>query len=303
MKCCESIVTDLLAREGKSLEELKASAKQWWKEQAQHDREQLQKDHEALLQSQKLPETPQAKSESTPIKPAPERHDASPVKPLSSILNVPKLFASPHTTKQVADLWVAYHTMQSEGTGKGFISASMPTETYTKMTSLAQKYSSLVVPLPRPKDSSEPEDNGDPYEFFFMQWDFHHRPPHPTAMQELFVSPASAASSNPPISTIIFTPLQEYKLRGTYATPFLVLTNYTDLASTHDVVLLRGEITPSSSGSSFLLKQEDAQYLAMALQKFFLWDEKDGEGKRLLQTFHERPEEFRWEELIQHSRL
>lgn len=217
-----------------------------------------------------------------------------------------KVLASPHTPKQIADLWVSYHALRADGSGKGYISASIPTEIYTEMASLAKQYSSLVVPLPRPKDANAPaSENSDPYEFYFLQWDFHHSPPQPTPEQ--FSDPfyrLPTSSPNPRISTIIFTPLQEYKLRGAYATPYLVLTNYTDLASTHDLVLLRGEITPSPSNpNGHMLKQEDAHTLAMTLQKFFLWGDRGGQGKELLKTFHERPEEFKWEELIEYARL
>jgi len=118
---------------------------------------------------------------------------------------------------------------------------------------------------------------------------------------------------NPQISTVLFTTLQEYKSKGSYATPYLVLTHYTDLARTHGIVLMRGEITPTSTPSDggvdgrYKLTQKDGQLLSMALQKFYLWDgtrkaEQIGEeGERLLKIFHEKPEEFKWEELLKHA--
>ena len=139
-----------------------------------------------------------------------------------------------------------------------------------------------------------------------MEWSFHGAP-KPTTL-DLFAKPAP--SNNPQVSTVLFTPLQEYKQRASFATPYLVLTNYTDLASSHGIVLLRGEITPSTSGSidaggdgRYMLSQQDAQLLAMGIQKFYLWSEEQGKRERelLLKTFHDRPEEFKWEELLKHT--
>lgn len=103
-------------------------------------------------------------------------------------------------------------------------------------------------------------------------------------------------------------------MRQSFATPYLVLTFYTDLASSHGTVLMRGEITPatagavagSDAGGRHMLSQEDAQLLAMEVQKFYLWGEGRAEGKegeRLLKVFHEKPEEFKWEELLKHADL
>jgi len=103
-------------------------------------------------------------------------------------------------------------------------------------------------------------------------------------------------------------------MRASFATPYLVLTFYTDLASTHGTVLMRGEITPAAAAGAsdpvgrHMLSQEDAQLLAMEVQKFYLWGEPGTEGEereaeRLLKVFHERPEEFQWEELLKHAEL
>lgn len=183
------------------------------------------------------------------------------------------------------------------------------------MAATGSKYSSFVVPVPRPKNSddiSSVQEKGEEmaYEFYFLQWDFHGYPPVPSAIDDPFNPPRPDPSAGiPQTSTVLFTPLQEYKSRGSYATPYLVLTHYTDLAKTHGVVLMRGEITPSSAQAGtgvdgrYMLSQEDGQLLSMALQKFYLWDAKDSEGAgaQLLQTFHEKPESFNWEDLLKHA--
>ena len=46
---------------------------------------------------------------------------------------------------------------------------------------------------------------------------------------------------------VMYTPLAEYKLRQLFAQPTLILTHYTDLANSHGLVLMRGDITPSAA--------------------------------------------------------
>jgi len=182
------------------------------------------------------------------------------------------------------------------------------------MASIGGRYSSFVVPIPRIRNPTEIPVEGEEdtaYEFYFLQWNFHDVPSIPSATEDPFSTSAPYTGSNPPTSTILFTPLQEYKMRGTYATPYLVLTHYTDLAHTHGTVLMRGEITPASASGGggevdgrYMLSQEDAQLLSMAAQKFYLWGEQGQgmEGEKLLKCFHETPGDFKWEELLKHAK-
>lgn len=57
-----------------------------------------------------------------------------------------------------------------------------------------------------------------------------------------------------------------------------------------------------------MLTQADAQVLALALQKFYLWNTADdpsqpSEGERLLRAFHETPQNFKWEDLLKFQNL
>lgn len=229
--------------------------------------------------------------------------------PLSSILNFERLLATPHTAEQVSALWTAFHASRSGGTGRGFICASIPRETYDSMIGVAQRFPRFIIPLPR-LTTAEDTDNGDSkkaYEFYVLQWDFYDAPPPPSVSVDLFaprVPPQGDKSLNPRLSTAIFTPLVEYKLRQTFATPYLVLTFYPDLAQSHGLVLLRGEITPSaakaSSAGDYLLSQQDAQLLTHGLQRFYLWGSSE-EREKLLADFNERPGEFKWEDLLKHG--
>ena len=228
--------------------------------------------------------------------------------------------ATPHTPSQISALWTAYHASRTKGTGRGYICASLPLESYNAMTRVAKKYPVFVVPVPREStpDRSAGESTGTAHEFFFLQWDFHPAPPAPSVAEPSPFEPVMSGSSyniSEP-STVLFTPLQEYKLRTSFATPYLVLTFYTDMSQSHGIVLLRGEITPSTSAAAqpgqepserFLLNQVDAQLLAMGLQRFYLWGEgrKGGDhditAEALLKRFHEEPEKFSWQDLLKSS--
>lgn len=193
------------------------------------------------------------------------------------------------------------------------------------MVRVAKQHPVFVVPVPR-ESSQESQDpsagESTAHEFFFLQWDFHPAPPAPSATDPnpIPFEPVTAISSSPlpEPSTVLFTPLQEYKLRNSFATPYLVLTFYTDISQSHGIVLLRGEITPSTPAAAqpgketqarFLLNQVDAQLLAMGLQRFYLWGEgrKDGDNnlsaEMLLKRFHEEPEKFSWLDLIKSSNI
>jgi len=226
--------------------------------------------------------------------------------PLSSILNIPLVLSVPHTPAQISALWTAYHASRSSGTGRGYVCATVPVNLYERMARVAGKYPAFVVPVPRLGEGDKEDETA--CEFYFMQWGFHESPPTPSTSDPLAppsIHSHTSSNSNPKSSTILFAPLHEYKLRASFATPYFVVTHYTDFARTHGVVLLRGEITPSTGGlGRYFLSQEDAQILAIGVQKFYLWgagEEAEGEGARLLKVFHENPGEFQWKELLKHA--
>ena len=227
------------------------------------------------------------------------------IQPLDSIFKLDRLLKGPLDANSLSALWNAYHSSRSSGTGRGFVSAAIPVATYNHMVDNASKYPSFVVPIRRPKqETEEPTQNDSAYEFYFMEWGFHGAPPDPQTKVDPFAPPKP--STNPQTSTVLFTPLQEYKLRQSFATPYLVLTHYTDLAQSHGVVLMRGEITPATSGAGaddgrFMLSQEDAQLLGLSVQKFYLWGGGEDARTKLLRSFHESPAEFKWEELLEHA--
>ncbi|KAG9094086.1 hypothetical protein FRC07_011364 [Ceratobasidium sp. 392] len=234
------------------------------------------------------------------------RKDSSPVKPLDTILNLPKLLSTspPLTSAQLGALWTAYHARR-----EGVLCAVVPLDMYEQILARARQWSQFVVPLPRgtkPIEEGQEAEGGT--EMFFIEWGIHHSPTLPSPNTDAFGLPTSVPASeapppaghNPAIATLLFTPLQEYKHRQSFAAPHLALTFYTDLAASHGSILLRGEITPAQQGEGrWLLTQAEAQALVVAMQRLYLPGNE--EAKELLRCFHERPEEFRWEKLLELS--
>lgn len=62
------------------------------------------------------------------------------------------------------------------------------------------------------------------------------------------LNPVPTPPPNLPATTVLFTPLAEYQMRHEFAQPALILTHYTDLAQSHGLVLMRGDLTPSTDG-------------------------------------------------------
>lgn len=101
----------------------------------------------------------------------------------------------------------------------------------------------------------------------------------------------------PSPSTVLFTPLAEYQSRQSFAQPYLILTHYTDLARSHGVVLMRGEVSDNVA-----LSAVDAQVLSVRLQLFYnhkgVGGDREIARRELLECFHERPQEFDIERLV-----
>ncbi|GAA6061318.1 hypothetical protein JCM10212_003208 [Sporobolomyces blumeae] len=222
-----------------------------------------------------LPSSTQEKPTSPP---QPYKKGDSPVKPLHDIMDLSKVHDL--TSGALSQLWTTYHQ------AKGFLSAAIPTETYLRMISSARKYPLFVLPLQRDVVGEAPDgtQTEQAVEMYLLEW-------------SLLPQPANVTEPVPAPSTVLFTPLAEYKSRQEFAQPYLILTHYTDLSASHDVVLMRGEITPNVA-----LNDTDAQVLAVRMQLFYNdkaeKGEVDLERRELLRIFHEEPDKFEWQRLI-----
>ncbi|WWC91068.1 uncharacterized protein L201_006009 [Kwoniella dendrophila CBS 6074] len=255
--------------------------------------------------------------------------DRAGIKPLSSIINLPLIHLTPHDANAISQIWTAYHT-QHPTLSNSFLSATLPTSIYKSMISVAKKNPFFVLPLPRltqaeTSNGEEANKKGevqtDEYEMFYLQWIF-----HPTSTQSLPPTISSGAGNEieeelPLTSSCIFTPLEEFKKQGEWSQPYLVLTHYPELSNSHNLVLMRGEISPSSASSGsldsktnpgFLLSQQQSQLLALALQRFYCTsiepknEDEKSKQERLARAdalvgFRERPEQWSWQGLIQQA--
>jgi ATP synthase F1 complex assembly factor 1 len=89
-----------------------------------------------------------------------------------------------------------------------------------------------------------------------------------------------------------FTSLLEYKTKGSEARPFLTLTHFTELEKSKGIVLMKGEINDDPR----MIDASNAQFLAFALQQFYV--NGSDHQKDMVQKFHEKPEQFDFQELI-----
>ena len=181
------------------------------------------------------------------------------------------------------------------------------------MLNLARANPFFVLPLPRDAATDQSGTvKTDEYEMFYLQWLF-----HPTSLSSSPPSPDEHPAPLPLTSSVIFTPLEDFKKSGEWAQPRLVLTHYPELSRSHDLVLMRGEITTATaagpSGSlanpGYLLSQAQAQLLALALQRFYCADisprnesakgsEERRRRKESLKGFREKPDQWNWSGLV-----
>ncbi|KAK4147660.1 ATP11 protein-domain-containing protein [Dichotomopilus funicola] len=252
---------------------------------SQQPQQQPQPQHQATTTTSTTPQPP------TP----PKSPSSSPtgVKPLSAILNLPKVLPLPNTT--LTNLWRQHHSTHPRS-----LCAVIPASTYQTMDSLARQHPHFVLPVPHPQQGAE---------IHFCQWTWD-------------VETRSA--------TVLFTQLAEYKVRGEFAVPHTTVTHYLDLVGgrrvvkdfvkdegegqqvqegveveEEGVVLMQGMVVEDRG-----VKVEDAQWLVMCLQRFYGgWDGLGGQGgleraeerRRLLEWFGKGDERFSVEKLLEQA--
>ncbi|GJM91006.1 hypothetical protein PR202_ga07340 [Eleusine coracana subsp. coracana] len=89
---------------------------------------------------------------------------------------------------------------------------------------------------------------------------------------------------------IIFTGLEDYKARGTQASPYYTITHYTEFAETKDTVLIRGDVVFTSK-----LTDEEAKCLLETAHSFYLNDVR----YRLVERFNKETHEFEFKDVLQ----
>lgn len=214
------------------------------------------------------PAPPSASSTSDPTQPPPG------VKTLHSFLDVPKVSTLPNP--EIETLWRLRHAHNPQS-----LHFAVPATTFASLLSTAKSHPSFVLPLPRTVDDAQTEVSQSPAshqaaELHYLQ--FTHPHPHTT--------------------TLLFTTLAEFKLRGEFAAPHTTVTFHAELAESHGLVLGQGEVMENKGVSI-----DDARWLVMCMQKFYVGVGGDeGEGrKELLRLFTSGDQGFRVERLLEEA--
>ncbi|KAI5077900.1 hypothetical protein GOP47_0007724 [Adiantum capillus-veneris] len=136
--------------------------------------------------------------------------------------------------------------------GRGLVSAVINKEQFNTIQHRAKTCPFFVVPLQ--------EENG--YTSFFLQAQMPH---------------------------LLFTGLEDYKMRGTNASPYLTLAHYTELADSKGLVLVRGDIVFPSK-----LSDIQAKKLMDISHSFFLHDSRFS----IVEDFNKNSADFEFQDVL-----
>lgn len=210
--------------------------------------------------------------------------DSSPVKPLSTYLDVEKIRELP--AKEIEALWRLRFAEHPHA-----ITAAIPLETYQRIVQAARENPQFILPLPRPQTTEEaeqtPEGATGTADIHFLQWAFH--PP---------AEGSTLSPSNNHTSTVIFTNLGAYKMHGAYAQPHTTVTHHLDLADEKGLVLMHGQVIPDGGVSA-----PEATWLVSCVQRFYDFEgQASGRKSELVRMFTRGDvENFKVEELLEES--
>lgn len=142
--------------------------------------------------------------------------------------------------------------------------AVIPERIYKRIETTAKRHPQFILPIPR---------EGKGAEIHFLQWTF----PTPTT------------------TTVLFTHLAEFKLRGEYAQPHTTVTHHLDMSDSKGLVLLQGSVVDGRG-----ITVDEGKWLLMCLQRFYGAEEKV-ERRKLLEQFSQGDGGFKVEELLEEA--
>lgn len=189
--------------------------------------------------------------------PTSKSSDRPGVKTLSSFIDIPKTLELPQ--KEIEYIWRLRHVSDAQS-----LCAVIPQSTYKRIEATARRHPQFILPLPREEQGAE---------IHFLQWTF----PTPTT------------------TTVLFTHLAEFKLRGEYAQPHTTITHHLDIADPKGLVLLQGTVVDGRG-----ITVDEGKWLLMCLQKFYGGEQKY-ERKKLLEQFSQGDGGFKVEELLEEA--
>lgn len=188
-----------------------------------------------------------------------------PYKTMSSFVDVEKIQELP--SKEVEFLWRARFQNREKN-----IHAILNNLQFANIYAAAFKNPSFILPLPRA--SAQTEDGSTGYEMHFVQWSF----------------------VGPQTTYCMITTVAEYKLHKEFAKPHTTLMFHQDISSTHDLVLMNGQLEQEAS-----LTLDEATLLVLNVQRFYGGIGNPEGAKRkaeLLHNFTVGSSEFDIEKLI-----
>ncbi|KAJ5577404.1 uncharacterized protein N7459_006368 [Penicillium hispanicum] len=212
--------------------------------------------------------------------------NSSPIKPLSSFLDVEKIRELP--PKEIEALWRLRHANNSTS-----ICAVVPLDTYQRIAAAARQNPQFILPLPRQQTSEPGADGAESQtsaDIHFLQWAFH--PPAEGSAS------TTAATANTHTSTVIFTHLGAFKMHGSFAQPHTTVTHHLDLADDKGIVLMHGQVVPDRGVST-----SEATWLVSCVQRFYDFEgQASGRKGELVRMFTRGDvKNFKVEELLEES--
>ncbi|KAL6851271.1 hypothetical protein ACO1O0_008399 [Amphichorda felina] len=193
------------------------------------------------------------------------------IKGLDDIIDLEKSRELPD--KELTAVWRLRHANSPNN-----ICAVVPASTYKAMEEAARTAPQFVLPVPHESQGAE---------IHFLQWTF------------------DAESKT---STVLFTQLAEFKVRGEFAQPHTTVTHHLDLLDERGLVLLQGQVMEGRG-----VQPEQAKWLLMCLQRFYgAWEsgaeelagerkQRADERRNLLDWFATGDERFTVEKLLEEA--
>ncbi|KAF2015923.1 ATP11-domain-containing protein [Aaosphaeria arxii CBS 175.79] len=214
---------------------------------------------------------------SPPPPPKPQSDSAAPapppgVKTLNSFLDIDKVSTLPE--KEIQALWRLRHANNEQS-----IHFDLPASTFQTLLTTAKKHPSFVLPLPRqvPTDDAAAADQGatsQAAELHYLQFTHPHKD----------------------TTTLLFTSLAEFKLRGEFASPHTTITFHSELANSHQLVLGQGLVVEGRG-----VTVDEARWLIMCMQKFYVVNEEGRNRGELLDMFTRGDGGFKVERLLEEA--
>lgn len=196
------------------------------------------------------------------------------VKTLDSFLDLAKVQTLPD--KEIQALWRLRHASNPQS-----IHFTVPATTFSQLLRSAKQHPSFVLPVPREiaaetTTASEAQAQAQPKtqqaaELHYLQ--FSH--PHIDT------------------TTLMFTTLAEFKLRGEFASPHTTITFHQELAESHNLVLGQGLVIENRG-----ISVDEARWLVMCMQKFYVQTDEGKGRSELLNMFTRGDSAFQVERLI-----